>query len=45
MMERIGTLIATKPKRILGLTGLVTLLAIVARPSLRFRRSMERPTR
>ncbi len=29
-MERVGTLIATKPKRILGLTALVTLLAVAA---------------
>ena len=29
-MRRIGTLIATRPKRILGLTAMVTLLAVVA---------------
>jgi predicted RND superfamily exporter protein len=29
-MERVGRLIATKPKRILGITALVTLLAVVA---------------
>jgi predicted RND superfamily exporter protein len=30
MMQRVGILIATKPKRILGVTALVTLLAVVA---------------
>ncbi len=29
-MQRVGTLIATKPKRILGLTALVTLFAVIA---------------